>query len=177
MAEHYSGVWEKEEEVSYTRSPVIRIQEKRREEKHVTRFPAHLGTQAVRIGQYLWAYSKSGKGVPLMTETTMGQFNVLMDFVRETRNQQQKYLETIRAENAALIERYRNESVDLINRVESQLEKSTERMSRDLTEFKGETKGELGSVRRWYASTIVAILLTGLVGCGGIILSIWMTAK
>lgn len=100
----------------------------------------------------------------------MDQFNVLMDFVRDTREQQQKYLETIRTENTALIEYYRNESISLINQIEKGFEKGIKIINDDLRRFKSETKTELGSVRRWYASTIVAIVLTG----GAIALSIWL---
>jgi len=107
----------------------------------------------------------------------MDQFDIIMTFVRDTRDQQQKYLEAIRTENIALIERYHNQSIDLVHRVESQLEKTAKSMRDDLTAFKRETKDELGGVRAWYANTIIAILLTGFVGCGAIVLSIWLTAK
>jgi hypothetical protein len=109
--------------------------------------------------------------------TTIDQFSVLIDFVRETRDLQQKYLETIRTDNTVLIERYHKESIDLIDKVENRLEKTTNKISDNLTTFQNNTTVELGNVRTWYASTIIAILLTGLVGCGAIVLSIIWTAK
>ncbi|MCX5863267.1 MAG: hypothetical protein NTW27_14260 [Deltaproteobacteria bacterium] len=95
------------------------------------------------------------------TGVTMNQFEILMKFTQETRDSQQKYLETIKAENAALIERNRSESLNL-----------TARIQKDLSDFRTETKSELSSVRRWYASTIITIII----GSGAIIYSIWATA-
>lgn len=114
---------------------------------------------------------------PASGRLEMDQFEVFMGFVKETRDQQQKYLETIKSENTALIERYRTESLSLAEKSEQRLERSTDRIEKSLTTFRGEVVGDLGSVRRWYITTIVTILLTGLVGCGAIVLSIWLTAK
>jgi ribosome-binding protein aMBF1 (putative translation factor) len=108
---------------------------------------------------------------------TMTQFEALMNFARETRDLQQKYLEAIKAENAALIERYRAENISLVEKIEKRLEKSFDRLDSNLATFRTETIGELGSVRRWYAGTIIAILLAALFGFGGIIYSIWATAR
>ena len=107
----------------------------------------------------------------------MEQFDVLMGFVRDTRNQQQKYLETVKTENAALIERYHAQAIELIAGIEKEIGREMAGMRADLTTFKNETKNELSSVRGWYASTIVAIFLTAFAGFGGVIYSIWATAR
>jgi len=114
---------------------------------------------------------------PTSGRLKMDQFDIFMGFVKETRDQQQKYLETIKSENTALIERYRGESLSLAEKIEQRLKEGTDRIEKSLTTFRGEVIGELGSVRRWYVGTIVTILLTGLVGCCAIVLSIWLTAK
>jgi len=107
----------------------------------------------------------------------MSQFETLMAFVRETRELQQQYLETLRSENVSLIERYRSESLALIDKIEGRFEKSVDQLRDDIGDLKAETKGELKGVGQLYANTIIAILLTGFVGCGAIVLSIWLTAK
>jgi hypothetical protein len=107
----------------------------------------------------------------------MEESDILMDFVRDTRDQQQKYLEAVKTENAALIERYHAQAVEQISRIEKEIGKDMGRMREDLSTFKNETTSELGSVRRWHANTIVAIFLTALAGFGGVIYSIWATAR
>jgi hypothetical protein len=106
----------------------------------------------------------------------MEQFNRLMEFVRDTRDQQQRYLETIRTDNLSLIEKYRNESIILIKEVKDGLVKTTDQIRDDLAKFMTETKQESGSVRRWYMSTIITILVGFGLGFGAIVFSIWATA-
>jgi hypothetical protein len=89
----------------------------------------------------------------------MNQFDVLMNFVRETREQQQKYLETINSEHVALIEKYRAENTVLLDKIETRFEKSTDQLHGDLKTFSADLMAEIKSVRAWYASTIVAIIL------------------
>lgn len=109
----------------------------------------------------------------LLTEETtrrrginMDEFSVLMDFVRDTREQQQKYLDAIRTdseatktENRVLIERYRAESIALIKEVETRLERTIDRLQDQIT-----------SLKNWHATTLTAVMMTGL----GIIASIWL---
>lgn len=107
---------------------------------------------------------------------TMNPFETLMSFARETREQQQKYLETVRSENAALIERYQTQTASLVEEIEGRLERNIERVEDSLGKFKTETLGELTAVRYFFKSTIITILLSALFGFGGVIYSIWATA-
>ena len=91
------------------------------------------------------------------------------DSLYETREQQQKYLDTIRTENEKRAENIRNENLRLIEELRRGIENQISRIAEDQSRFRKDISTELENVRRWFASTIVTIII----GFGGVIWSIW----
>jgi len=96
----------------------------------------------------------------------MEQFDRLMDFVRETREIQQKYLETIRSENEKQIENVRQENLRLIGNMEESLRRE---FSAGVSDLKTFTNQRLETLEGFYRNTQFTLIL----GIVAIILSMW----
>jgi hypothetical protein len=96
----------------------------------------------------------------------MEQFDRLMDFVRETREIQQKYLETIRSENEKQIENVRQENLRLIGKMEESLRREFSGAVSDLKTF---TNQRLETLEGFYRNTQFTLIL----GIIAIIISMW----
>lgn len=96
----------------------------------------------------------------------MEQFDKLMDFVRETREMQQKYLETIRSENEKQIEKVREENLRLTGRMEESLRREFVTAVSDLKTF---TNQRLETLEGFYRNTQFTLIL----GVIAIIISMW----
>ena len=96
----------------------------------------------------------------------MEQFDRLMDFVRETREIQQKYLETIRSENEKQIENVRQENLRLIGKMEESLRRE---FSAGVSDLKSFANQRLETLEGFYRNTQFTLIL----GVVAIIISMW----
>ena len=80
----------------------------------------------------------------------MDLFQAIADSGYETKEQQQKYLDTIKSENEKRAENIRNENLRLIDEMGRGIESQISRMADDQSRFRSDVSTELSSVRRWF---------------------------